>query len=338
MNKQKVLLIMPDFYSYTDKLIQILKELNFDVVCCYEEPKRITFLVLRKLNVIFGKNRVYHIWNGILWNKVKKSGKKYDLLILIRGNIIEKNLIEKIKCDLLSEQGEAVYYTWDSFEYLEHHGHIAMGFDRAYSFDSRDVLNNRQYQLLPLFYVKEFEDQNEKKEIRYDLCCIASFNMFRYRELMKIVKANPKLKVYIRLYIDKKLYDYKKTNEKEYTDIEENYLTFTSLDLEKVAEICKSSHAILDITDSKQTGLTMRTTESVGLRKKLVTNNRNISNYDFYSPENILLIGNEFGYKVNEEWFDNRYEIDNDIWESYSVNNWVRVLTAERKAMNHYVR
>lgn len=340
VNKQRVLLIMPDFYSYTAEITRILERMNFQVTCVYEEPQRIAFLILRKINKILGKNRGYYLWNTILWRRISSKKIKYDHLIVIRGNIIKRSFIERIKKEFLTDKSDSVYYTWDSFEYLVHKGMLADTFDKAYSFDLRDVQKQEKYQLLPLFYLKEFarNEISENAEMKYDLCCIASFNLFRYKELMKIVKYNPDLRIHIQLYIDKKLYNYKKKEDKEFAHIDEKYITFMSLEIKDVVRCCAKSKAILDITDEKQIGLSMRTIESVGMKKKLITNNKDIIHYNFFSEDNIMLIDKEQNYQIRQDWLTGKYEIDENVWKSYSAENWVRTLVGQSEVLQHYIK
>lgn len=339
-SKQKVLLIMPDFYSYTAEVTQILEKMKFEVTCVYEEPQRIAFLILRKINGIIGKDRGYILWNMVLWRRVSNKKIKYDYLIVIRGNIIKKSLIERIRKELLTDKAGSVYYTWDSFKYLVHKGMLADAFDKAYSFDWRDVQKQEKYQLLPLFYLKEFAGNSlsENEEMEYDMCCIASFNLFRYKQLKKVVKYNPNLRIHIQLYIDRKLYNYKKKEDKEFENIDEAYLTFIPLGIKDVVRCCAKSKSILDITDEKQVGLSMRTIESVGMKKKLITNNKNIVRYNFFSADNVMLIDKDQNYQIRHEWLTGEYEIEENVWRSYSVENWVKILSGQGEISEPYIK
>lgn len=57
-------------------------------------------------------------------------------------------------------------------------------------------------------------------------------------------------------------------------------------------EIVKS-RAILEINKENQSGLTLRSLESLFYRKKLITNNISIMNYNFYNQDNIFIIGKD---------------------------------------------
>lgn len=67
-------------------------------------------------------------------------------------------------------------------------------------------------------------------------------------------------------------------------------LTHTRLSYDEYLKLVKSCHVLLDINQAGQSALTMRVLESIYLSKKLITNNRDIPNYDFYDPDNILVL------------------------------------------------
>ena len=72
----------------------------------------------------------------------------------------------------------------------------------------------------------------------------------------------------------------------------------------QVTDYIGNSRVVLDLPHPMQTGLTMRTIEAIGSKKKLITTNVDIVNYDFYNPKNILLIERE---NIN---FDKSFFID----------------------------
>ena len=70
-------------------------------------------------------------------------------------------------------------------------------------------------------------------------------------------------------------------------------------------------------------GLTIRVLEALGAKKKLITTNKDIVNYDFYHPENIYV----YDGKVDLEniFFTSEYfEIDYEIYKKYSLESWLK--------------
>ena len=57
-----------------------------------------------------------------------------------------------------------------------------------------------------------------------------------------------------------------------------------------VEKLILKSKIIVEIQRNDQIGLSFRIFEALGYRKKLVTTNTDVVNYDFYNPQNILVI------------------------------------------------
>ena len=78
----------------------------------------------------------------------------------------------------------------------------------------------------------------------------------------------------------------------------------------------------MDINRIGQIGLTFRVFESLGLDKKLITTNSDIKNYDFYNPNNILII-DERNPVISADFFKNEYEkIPDSILHQYTIDGW----------------
>lgn len=84
---------------------------------------------------------------------------------------------------------------------------------------------------------------------------------------------------------------------------------------------------LLDINQAGQTALTMRVMEAIYLSKKLITNNRDIINYDFYNPRNIFLLPGDNALPSPE---DIRLFLrqpfapyPHEILEKYSFEHWL---------------
>ena len=98
---------------------------------------------------------------------------------------------------------------------------------------------------------------------------------------------------------------------------------YQKLDYQMNNQITLESKIILDIVMANQNGLSMRTFESLGYHKKIITTNKNVLNYDFYRPENIYYYdGNEIDF--NNIFFTSEYvEVNENILRKYSLDNWI---------------
>lgn len=82
--------------------------------------------------------------------------------------------------------------------------------------------------------------------------------------------------------------------------------------------------SILDVVNPMQNGLTLRCMESLFFEKKLITNNLRISEYDFYNPQNIFILGRDDDKKLLEFVNSDYHAVDKSIVLNYDYNNWVK--------------
>ena len=69
--------------------------------------------------------------------------------------------------------------------------------------------------------------------------------------------------------------------------------------------------------------MTMRTIEILGLKRKLITTNKDIVNYDFYNSNNILVIDRD-NPKFDISFIEKPYiELKEEIYKKYSLENWI---------------
>uniref|UniRef100_A0AAU6WPN0 Uncharacterized protein n=2 Tax=Chryseobacterium TaxID=59732 RepID=A0AAU6WPN0_9FLAO len=84
------------------------------------------------------------------------------------------------------------------------------------------------------------------------------------------------------------------------------------------------SRIILDFVNDVHHGISMRTFESIGFRKKLITNNLLVKDYDFYNPSNIFVIEND-NFEGIEDFINTSYEnLPEDIYDKYSFKSWIK--------------
>ena len=67
-------------------------------------------------------------------------------------------------------------------------------------------------------------------------------------------------------------------------------ISFTQRSAAEIVDVVRSSRAVLDIQHFKQTGLTMRTLETLGAGKKSIATNSDVREYDFYDEGRVVTI------------------------------------------------
>ena len=152
----------------------------------------------------------------------------------------------------------------------------------------------------PQFYTKEISLKANK--IIYDILFLGQ-NKKREEKILKIKYNLNKKFLKTNFIIVKKEKDFIK-----YSD----YL-----------ELLSKSRCILDYNQEGQKGLSLRPLESLFFEKKLITNNKDIQNYDFYNKDNIFILGIDNMDNI-EEFINKPYtKIDRKIIDRYEFKNWL---------------
>jgi hypothetical protein len=99
-----------------------------------------------------------------------------------------------------------------------------------------------------------------------------------------------------------------------------------NLPYENVVDYISKSNCLIEINQIGQSGITMRSLESLFHGKKLLTNNSSISSYDFYNKDNILIFDKDNINIDNGFIFKNSRKIDNQIISKYSIDSWLETL------------
>ena len=207
-------------------------------------------------------------------------------------------------------------------------------FDDCYTFDKDDT-KEFGIRFLPLFYsdnMRAVADASVKK--KYDLFFVGTVHSDRYNFIKRIVNQyeSKGLKAFTWFYFPSRVLYYKMMLENsEVRKAPKTDFKVTTISAKKMADLLASSSVVLDIQHPKQTGLTMRTIETLGAKKKLITTNEQIKDYDFYNPRNILVVDRNNPI-IPDEFMSTPYvEIPQDIYEKYYIDKWCETLLSNYK-------
>ena len=203
-------------------------------------------------------------------------------------------------------------------------------YDKVMTFDKKDSI---QYEIgfRPLYFEDSYNQTKEGSFI-YDLCFIGTIHSDRLRviEAIEDICYRKGLAFYNYAFLQSRfMYYFYWLTKKEFRKKKPSYFSYKPLPSSEVASVMLKSRVILDIQHPMQTGLTMRTIETLGARKKLITTNSDITNYDLYNPNNIVVINREAPV-IREDFLTSPFiEIDKDLLEKYSLSGWIYTLFCE---------
>lgn len=318
LNKN-ILFFSQFFFGYENKICEKFIEMGASVDMFDEMSIKKPFeraLLKVSSNIFSHKTNSYY--HDIL---SKLKGKKYDYILFIDCEMSTLQVLDA--CKRLFPEAKMCLHLWDSVENLKGVPEKFHYFDIVTSFDPDDC---KKYKLVlrPLFFCDEYRAQDTTKDYEYDMSFIGTIHSDRFKILKKIKSNLPNQKMFVYPYLQSRfIYYYYLATKKEFWSTKINNFKFKKLSANTIADVVDKSKTIIDIQHPKQTGLTMRTLEMVGMNKKLITTNKSISQYDFYNPNNICIIDRE-NPTIDLEFFNRPYEkLPESTYEKYSINSWV---------------
>ncbi len=338
-NPKELLFIAPLFFGYYKSLIAEMERQGYSVDYVCDAPSSSNFMkALSRVNRGLVKGAATKHFKKDLLPLLE--AKQYDTVFLLAGMTFSFTARQILEMRHLQKNARFVMYQWDSEENLPYSVEIHKAFDRVFTFDRNDYENRDAggvgYSFLPLFYTDLYEEigQKERTEMLYDCSYVGTAHPQKFRYINEMAEAllERMPRQFIYHYMPSKLkYYYHKCTAKEYKKAKPKDFMFARLSFAEMVDVFMRSEAILDSPQAGQTGLTIRTLECLGAKRKLVTANPDVVHYDFYRPENIYVYD---GKKIDfsHPFFHSAYrELPEEIYQKYSIGSFVNTLLQTEK-------
>lgn len=258
------------------------------------------------LKAFFKTNLKHQHYGKEIINELKKNDQIQDLILTIKGDFITPKSILEFK----NYTKKSIGFFNDNTYRCPKIKRVLHCFDEVFSFEKEDC-EKFNLKFAPN-WIYNSENPAKNTPLEYDVFNISSID--KRLPILKRIAANlasqqSKFKFIV---YDKK----QKDSDKNITYIKSH------MPLSEVNDYINRSKVLLDINRLGQIGLTFRVFESLGLEKKLITTNADIKNYDFYNPNNILII-DEKNPIIPVSFFENEYEkIPDSILNQYTLKGW----------------
>lgn len=331
LNDKKILLIAPKFFGYENEIIRVLQHYGAEVSFIQENIDSTFFIqkVINKLpRFISDKMRTYHFISRLK----RQDLRNFDYVFCIRIDLFNDNILSylRIQC----KHAKFILYFWDSVRNMRNAKKIATYFDNVFTFDKNDYFENRSlgWRFRPLFYIDKFKNIPSTTEKSIDLLFIATLSPARaklYLWLRDFCKKN-NLRLYTYFYVKPYVWFVNKNKNEAYKAFPSNILHGSGLSLDDVCEYFRKSKVIVDCSSPTQSGLTMRTIETFGANKKVITTNNAISSYDLYDPHNHLVLSSTEDERLLSFIQDKSFsEPDSKLYNKYSLQGWIEEIFNE---------
>ena len=320
----KICVISFDFWGYDAHIVEALKEKGIEAnhikigAVSYENfGERLTNLFSK---VFLDKNLKYQKRQKFVIEQLDKLGHQ-DQILVLNADTFDHSTLEYMK----KSTNRFITFLYDNLDRFPVQDKLHF-FDKIYSFDDKDIEKHgferlTNYNYLP-FLSKEKQNPSE------DALYITSYDKKRIKQLDILSQKFEELRLKFDLYVIGK----KSWKNQLMKPFSKNKIVFTRkrINHENLTEFYKRTKVILDLMRENQYGLSFRVFEAMALEKKIITDNEKIKNYDFYNPNNILVLNKDFS-NITKEFFETPYQsLPEEIYKKYTLEKWVeRVFNLE---------
>ena len=320
----KICVISFDFWGYDAHIVETLKEKGIEAnhikigAVSYENfRERLTNFFSK---VFLGKNLKYQKRQKFVIEQLDKLGHQDQILVLNADTFDHSTLEYMKKC-----ANRFITFLYDNLDRYPVQDKLHF-FDKIYSFDDKDI-EKHGFERLTNYNYLPFLSQ-EKQNPSEDALYITSYDKKRIKQLDILSQKFEELRLKFDLYVIGK----KSWKNQLMKPFSKNKIVFTRkrINHENLPEFYKRTKVILDLMRENQYGLSFRVFEAMALEKKIITDNEKIKNYDFYNPNNILVLNKDFS-NITKEFFETPYQsLPEEIYKKYTLEKWVeRVFNLE---------
>lgn len=300
------------FPSYNLKVYKpniFVKIINLSIKLLYPNFNLIKFLAYKRMLKYNTEQNDYI--------KLLKD-KYFDYTIVFRADNLSNDFIKLIK----QKSKKTIAYQWDGLNRFQDIYTKIDLFDSFFCFDPAD--SNQKIRFITNFYFDYLKIPSITNPT-WDITYIGYYTDDRMDLLEKISillnnNNNNNNRINFRLKSFDKLVDERIEKSKHVKTLTEVYTYYELL------EIHNNSKVILDIKVDIHNGLSFRFFEALQLRKKLITTNRTVVNYDFYNSNNIFILTNENIEELIDFMEIPYVEIPENIIKKYSFTSWLNEL------------
>lgn len=311
----KITVLSLDLYGFNEFIAKELQKKEIDVTYINSAEfkynyKNFTERSKNFLSKTFLKRNLKKLkQTEFVLNKI--SNDIQDVTLVIDPAHFNHTILKEIR----KKSKKLIAYNYDSMVQLPLPSDKIAYFDEIYSFDKNDC-EKYQFKFITNFiYIPK-----ENIQPRFDLkvFTIQSKSQDRMHTINKI--ANELNRLSIKNY---EFHIYGKPS----NNANKNIIFFNErISFDFFKNKMKNAEILLDLVRKGQNGLSFRIFEAMALQKKLITTNKNITQYDFYNPNNILVIDTD-DISIPASFLNSKYEpLNEQIYQKYTLENWIQTV------------
>ncbi|MEO7720508.1 MAG: hypothetical protein ABIS08_01175 [Pseudolysinimonas sp.] len=286
--RSRALLIAPRFFGYEHDIAEAIRRRGYDVDFVDERPTNGSLgrALLRR-----GRGLLSRRINSYYRAQVaagRTSG--YDVVLVVKAEVVPRWFLERVRAD--SPGARLVLYTFDSIANSPNLVSVADIFDRRVSFEQGIAAGGVSFDHVPLFYGPEYRPLPPGTNRDYDVAFVGTLHSDRFRFVQEIVGRFPNS--FVHLYVPARWYlSYLRLRDPRLRGLAPSQVSDRKLSRAEVADVFRRSRAVLDMQHENQSGLTMRSFETIASGAYLVTTNRAALSSELGATGRVIVVASQ---------------------------------------------
>ncbi|MGZ3769086.1 MAG: hypothetical protein ACXVCP_07080 [Bdellovibrio sp.] len=319
LKNKRILLIAAKFFGYENDIKAELISRGAQVDSLLDRP--FNSALMKAFTKVMPKltQKLVYFYYQIKFGHIFKN--TYDYVFVVEGITLSREALERLKKQ--NQKCRFILYVWDSVANRPHIFDNKDFYNKVLTFDPEDA-KTLGLTFRPLFFTPDFE-RKESLTIQYDISFIGTVHSDRFEIVSRLLKTLPEsCRKYFFLYFHAHwFFLFNKIFNKAYKDASSSDFQFKTIPKKSVSSTIATSLVTLDIEHPRQVGLTMRTFEVLGEKRKLATTNASVKDYDFFNPNNIHVI-DRLNPVIPDSFFKSEYQdLPVHVYEKYTLKGWI---------------
>ncbi len=335
--KKKVLLLAPPFMNIYKDIISGLESLEMEVVWVQDAQIDGNPYNKRDVNLNTKTINEYDKCVNSFWENKFTSLKSigvFDIFLAIDGLMVSHEFFKVLRRRFPNIK--TYLYLYDRVENNYELDPFFDYYDEIYTFEKSDAQKYKIHHL-PIYFMPS----TKNTDVIYDIFGLGTYKAgARYETFKKIkdITESVGLKVNISLYhrhVDRPLiyilfYFYMRIRGKNslaLSQLKDSIFTDKIITPDEFRTNISKSRVILDTHNDFQDGLTARFMWALGQEKKIITTNKNIIDYPFYDPDQIMILDGNYDELIDfvRKPFVMKKGIKKEL-EKYRIDNWLKTI------------
>jgi hypothetical protein len=320
---KRILYAAPRFFGYDQDIADELSRRGAEVVRLFDRPFDTPMMTaVTKLAPGAIARAASPLYRAII-----EEHAHFDIFLVVNGQTLSGAFLNEVRRN--NPRAIFILYVWDG---LRNRGSIVPNlakYDHVLGFDRSDA-QEYGFAYRPLFFIPAF-DESGSEASRHDISFIGTAHSDRAPIVHALDEMlPPEIRRFWYLFLQapwvRRYYAIRST---PFRRVPPALFHYNPLSKEAISQVFRQSRAILDIEHPLQRGLTMRTFETLGAGKKLITTNPYVMEEDFYDPRNVLVI-NRRRIEIKRDFFEQPFvPVSPAIRQRYSIAGWLDDILTE---------